>query len=142
MTSTVDVSTQGNGDMRNLTPLVREVVREHELEEGFVLAFVPGSTAAVTTIEFEPGLQRDFPDTLERIAPRDGSYLHHETWQDDNDHAHVKASLLGPSLSVPVVAGRLVLGTWQQVVLLDFDTRPRRREIVVQTHGRRLPANR
>jgi secondary thiamine-phosphate synthase enzyme len=100
-----------------------------------VLVFVPGATAALTTVEFEPGLVRDLPELFERIAPRDRPYHHDETWHDGNGHSHVRASLLGPSLTVPVQGGKLLLGTWQQIVLVDFDNRPHRRELVVQLSG-------
>jgi len=98
-------------------------------------AFVPGSTGALTTIEYEPGLLEDIPALFEKIAPRDFPYRHHETWHDDNGSAHLRAALVGPSISVPFVQGRLTLGTWQQLVLVDFDTRPRRRRLVVQIIG-------
>jgi secondary thiamine-phosphate synthase enzyme len=96
---------------------------------------VSGSTAGLTTIEYEPGLVQDLPAAFERIAPRSARYRHHERWGDDNGHSHVRASLLGPSLVVPVEGGRLLLGTWQQIVLVDFDTRARRRDVVVQLWG-------
>ena len=99
--------------------------------------FVTGSTAGVTTIEFEPGLLEDLPAAFERLAPQGLRYRHDETWHDGNGHSHVRASLLGPSLLVPFEDGRLLLGTWQQIVLVDFDNRPRRREIVVQLQGER-----
>jgi secondary thiamine-phosphate synthase enzyme len=110
-------------------------VREANLTRGVVTVFVSGSTAAVTTIEYEPGLVKDFPDMLERVAPNDLAYEHHKTWNDDNGRSHVKASLVGPSLTIPIVDGRLTLGTWQQVVLVELDTRPRTRKIVVQAMG-------
>jgi secondary thiamine-phosphate synthase enzyme len=97
--------------------------------------FVVGSTAGLTTIEYEPGLVHDIKKAFERIAPESGHYQHHEKWGDDNGHSHVRATLLGPGLTIPVVSGKLPLGTWQQVILVDFDTRPRNREIVVQITG-------
>ena len=100
------------------------------------VVFVVGSTAAITTIEFEPGLvNEDIDRAMEKIAPADGRYLHEETWHDDNGHAHVRASLVGPSLSVPIVDGQMTLGTWQQIVLIDFDTRTRTRKIICQIVG-------
>jgi secondary thiamine-phosphate synthase enzyme len=96
---------------------------------------VAGSTAAVTTIEFEPGLVQDFPQMMERVAPKSGEYEHQRRWHDGNGHSHVKASLLGPSLSIPLVEGELVLGEWQQVVLVEFDVRPRTRRVVLQVMG-------
>jgi secondary thiamine-phosphate synthase enzyme len=135
VTDRIRVRTRGDSHMLDLTPGVRELVSRHRFREGQALVFVVGSTAALTTVEFEPGLQRDLPEALERLAPRDLLYRHEETWHDDNGHSHVRASLLGPSLAVPFAEGRLLLGTWQQVVLLDFDTRPRDREVVVQLSG-------
>ncbi len=135
VTATLSVSTHGDSHMLDLTPQVQAAIERHRFGEGQVLLFVVGSTAALTTIEFEPGLQQDLPAALERIAPRERAYAHEQTWHDDNGHSHVRASLLGPSLVVPFKDGRLLLGTWQQVVLIDFDTRPRRREIVAQLTG-------
>lgn len=137
VTDSVVVPTRGDSQMIDLTARVQEVVGRHEFGEGQALVFVPGSTAGLTTVEFEPGLQKDLPAAFERIAPRGLRYEHEETWHDDNGHSHVRASLLGPSLTVPFKDGRLLLGTWQQVVLIDFDTRPRRREVVVQLSGLR-----
>lgn len=116
--------------MVNITDLACEVARRAG-GDGIAHLFVTGSTAAITTIEFEPGLARDFPAAMERIAPCDAPYAHEERWGDDNGHSHVRASLVGPSLVVPVAGGELVLGTWQQIVLVEFDTRGRDREIIV-----------
>lgn len=135
VTDRIRVRTRGDSHMLDLTRGVQDVVSRHRFREGQALVFVVGSTAALTTVEFEPGLQQDLPAALERLAPRDLPYRHEETWHDDNGHSHVRASLLGPSLAVPFADGRLLLGTWQQVVLLDFDTRPRDREVVVQLSG-------
>jgi secondary thiamine-phosphate synthase enzyme len=137
VTDSLAVQTRGDSQMIDLTSRVQEVVERHGFREGQALVFVSGSTAGLTTVEFEPGLQKDLPEAFERIAPSDIPYAHHETWHDDNGHSHVRASLLGPSLTVPLQAGRLLLGTWQQIVLIDFDTRPRRREVVVQVSGER-----
>jgi secondary thiamine-phosphate synthase enzyme len=137
VTDSVAVSTRGDSHMIDLTARVQEVVRRHGFREGQALVFVSGSTAGLTTVEFEPGLQQDLPAAFERLAPRRMRYAHEETWHDDNGHAHVRASLLGPSLAVPFREGRLLLGTWQQIVLVDFDTRPRQREVVVQLSGER-----
>ncbi|HSD65762.1 MAG TPA: secondary thiamine-phosphate synthase enzyme YjbQ [Vicinamibacteria bacterium] len=137
VTDSVAVSTRGDSHMIDLTARVQEIVRRHGFREGQALVFVSGSTAGLTTVEFEPGLQKDLPAAFERLAPRGMGYAHEETWHDDNGHAHVRASFLGPSLAVPFADGRLLLGTWQQIVLLDFDTRPRRRDIVVQLSGER-----
>jgi secondary thiamine-phosphate synthase enzyme len=137
LTDRIEVSTRGASHMLDLTPLVQAVVERHGYREGHALLFVVGSTAGLTTIEFEPGLQQDFPAALERVAPRGIVYAHEQTWHDDNGHAHVRASLVGPSLVVPFESGRLLTGTWQQIVLIDFDTRPRRREVIVQLAGER-----
>ncbi|HVO10717.1 MAG TPA: secondary thiamine-phosphate synthase enzyme YjbQ [Vicinamibacteria bacterium] len=137
VTDAVAVSTRGDSQMLDLTPGVQDLVTRHRFREGQALVFVPGSTAGLTTVEFEPGLQRDLPAAFERIAPRGVGYAHEATWHDDNGHSHVRASLLGPSLTVPFRQGRLLLGTWQQIVLIDFDTRPRQREVVVQLSGSR-----
>ncbi len=135
VTDTVSVATRGESEMVDLTERVQEVVDRHHLRHGQTLVFVSGSTAGLTTVEYEPGLLEDLPAAFERIAPRDIPYKHEDTWHDGNGHSHVRASLLGPSLTVPVKDGRLLLGTWQQIVLMDFDNRPRRREVVVQLSG-------
>jgi secondary thiamine-phosphate synthase enzyme len=130
------VSTHGQTQVLDITGEVGRVVAESGVQSGLVVVFVVGSTAGVTTTEAEPGLlMHDLKAFYERIAPEDGSYKHEETWGDDNGHAHVRASALGPSLTLPLVDGRMPLGTWQQIVLLDFDTRPRRRDVVVQVVG-------
>lgn len=131
----IRIPTRGEGEMHDLTERVAELVRKAGVSEGVVLVFVPGSTAGITTIEYEPGLLKDFPATMERIAPRDLDYAHDRTWHDGNGHAHVRASLLGPSLTVPIAGGKLLLGTWQQIALVDFDNRSRQRRIVVTIMG-------
>lgn len=138
VTDEIRVETRGDADMLDLTDELGALITQHRIDEGNVLLFVPGSTAGLTTVEFEPGLLRDIPEFFERIIPQGGRYHHEETWRDGNGHSHVRASLLGPSLVVPVRGGRATLGTWQQVVLIDFDNRPRRRAIVAQLWGRRL----
>jgi secondary thiamine-phosphate synthase enzyme len=135
-TEEIKVKTRGNCHVVDITERVAEAVSESGLVEGMVTLFNIGSTAGITTTEYEPGLvNHDVEALFERIAPQAGRYEHEETWHDDNGHAHVRASLLGPSLSVPVVAGRLTLGTWQQIILVDFDTRPRTRTIICQIIG-------
>jgi len=129
------LSTRGNGEMHDVTDGVAESVRQSGVTDGTVTVFVPGSTAGITTIEFEAGLRQDFPAAMERLAPRDLPYEHDRTWHDGNGHSHVRASMIGPSVTVPVAAGRLLLGTWQQVVLVDFDNRARDRRIVVTVVG-------
>ncbi len=127
---TLDISTDGNTDIVNLTA---ELARHgHQLEgDGLLHLFVVGSTAALTTIEFEPGLvKHDLPRVFQQLIPDDAHYDHEATWNDDNGHSHVRASLLGPGLTVPFANGKILTGEWQQVVLIDFDTRPRRRTII------------
>jgi secondary thiamine-phosphate synthase enzyme len=131
----IRVSTRGGGEMHDLTGAVAELVTETEVADGVVVVFVPGSTAGVTTIEFEPGLVRDFPAAMERFAPRTLDYAHDRKWHDGNGHAHVQASLLGPSLTVPIKDGTLALGTWQQITLIDFDNRARKRRVLVTIMG-------
>ena len=120
----------------NLTDRVAECVNSGRIREGLVTVFVVGSTAGITTTEFEPGLvNHDLKAAFEHLAPEDTRYRHEETWHDDNGHSHVRASILGPSLTLPLVDRKLQLGTWQQIVLIDFDTRPRTRRIIVQVVG-------
>src|ERR671931_1516588 len=130
-----DVATRGQGDAHDITDVVSRIVGESRIANGLATVFVVGSTAAVTTIEFEPGAVADLNRLFEQIAPRDADYRHHLRWGDDNGSSHVRAALLGPSLTVPFAAGALVLGTWQQIVVLELDTRPRKREIVIQVVG-------
>jgi secondary thiamine-phosphate synthase enzyme len=135
-TETIKVKTKGNCDVVNITEQVSEVVAQSDMREGTVTVFNVGSTAGITTTEYEPGLVNyDIETAFEKIAPEHARYEHEETWHDDNGHAHVRAALLGPSLSVPVVDGRLTLGTWQQIILVDFDTRPRTRTVICQMVG-------
>ena len=129
------LNTQGNGHTVDLTPGVERAVKESGVTSGVVTLFVVGSTAALTTIEYEDGAVADLGRVLESIAPRGAEYEHHLRWGDDNGHSHVRAALLGPSLSVPFIGGRLTLGTWQQIILIDFDTRLRQREVVAQIMG-------
>jgi secondary thiamine-phosphate synthase enzyme len=129
------ISTRGQGDAHDVTGLVSAVVTDAGLDAGIVTVSVVGSTAGVTTIEFEPGAIADLNRLFESLAPRQGDYDHHRRWGDDNGSSHVRAALLGPSLTLPIVDGQLLLGTWQQIMLLEFDTRPRKREIVIQVMG-------
>ena len=131
-TGLLRLETEGEGQIVDLTEGVLAVVRQSGVDHGAVCVFVTGSTAAVTTMEYEPGGVADLQALLERLVPRTGEYQHNVLNHDDNAHAHLRASLVGPSETVPLVAGQLVLGTWQQVVLIDFDDRPRRREVHVQ----------
>jgi len=131
-TGLLRLETEGEGQIVDLTEGVLAVVRQSGVDHGAVCVFVTGSTAAVTTMEYEPGGVADLQALLERLVPRTGEYQHNVLNHDDNAHAHLRASLVGPSETVPLVAGRLVLGTWQQVVLIDFDDRPRDRVVSVQ----------
>ena len=135
-TKNITVKTKGNCDIVDITGRVSEAVAQSRISDGAVVLFNIGSTAGLTTTEFEPGLANyDIEAAFEKIAPADGRYEHEETWHDDNGHAHVRAALLGPSLNVPVVDARLALGTWQQIILVDFDTRARTRTIICQIIG-------
>jgi secondary thiamine-phosphate synthase enzyme len=136
VTRSFEVETEGENQVVDITGDVREAVASGKLTSGVATVFLVGSTAAITTVEYEPGLVKDFPAMLERVAPERGvEYEHQRRWHDGNGHSHVKASLVGPSLSVPFVDGELVLGEWQQVVLVEFDVRPRSRRVVVQLVG-------
>jgi len=135
-TEKIKVQTKGNCDVVDITAQVGEVVAQSDILFGTVTLFNVGSTAGITTTEHEPGLVNyDISAAFEKIAPRNGRYEHEKTWHDDNGHSHVRAALLGPSLSVPVVDGKPALGTWQQIVLVDFDTRPRARTVICQIMG-------
>jgi secondary thiamine-phosphate synthase enzyme len=127
--------TSGDTDIIDITTRVSRAVAESGLTEGQVLIFVPGSTAAITTIEFESGVVRDLQEAIERLAPTGILYRHDARWGDGNGYAHVRAALLGTSLAVPLIKGRLILGTWQQIVLVDFDNEPRDRQVVVSISG-------
>ena len=127
--------TQGHGHMQRIDGEVAGVVRSSGIRHGVAHVFQVGSTGAIGTIEFEPGLEGDLPEALDRVLPPSRRYGHERAWHDGNGHSHLQATLLGPSLTVPVRDGELVLGTWQQVVFCDFDNRPRRRRIVAQVMG-------
>ena len=129
------VQTTGQGDVHDITGDVADAVSSAGLSHGIVTVAVVGSTAAITTIEFEPGAVHDFDRLFQQLAPRDADYAHHERWGDDNGSSHVRAALLGPSLTIPVSEHRLTLGTWQQLVLVECDTRARTRDVVIQLMG-------
>ena len=135
ITKTIQVKSRGENDMVDMTKQTSRLLTESKLEEGLVTVFVSGSTAAISTIEYEPGLINDFPDMLSRVVPNDIEYQHNETWHDGNGHSHIRASLIGPSLTIPFKDGKLMLGMWQQIVLFEMDTRQRTREIIVQIMG-------
>ena len=133
---TLEFSTRGNDHIVALTGEVQALVAETGINTGQVVLLAHGSTGALSTLEFEPGLvNHDIAAAMERIAPRDGRYVHEETWHDDNGHSHVRATTVGPSLALPVVNGAVPLGTWQQIVFMDFDTRPRKRTVHVSLVG-------
>jgi secondary thiamine-phosphate synthase enzyme len=135
-TKKFQVKTKGNCDIVNITSQVSNAIAESEISNGTVTVFNVGSTAGITTTEYEPGLVNyDIKAAFEKIAPQNARYEHEETWHDDNGHSHVRASFLGPSLAVPIVDGQMTLGTWQQIILIDFDTRPRARTIICQILG-------
>ncbi|MBD3383866.1 YjbQ family protein [candidate division KSB1 bacterium] len=135
ITETIPVSTKGNADIIDITGQARERLDKSGLSDGMVHFFVSGSTAAITTTEYEPGLIEDLPEALERIAPSGSDYHHDATWGDGNGHSHVRASFLGPGLGVPFANGRMALGTWQQIIVIDMDNRSRKREIIMQMMG-------
>jgi secondary thiamine-phosphate synthase enzyme len=135
ITKTTRIKTRGENDMIDITGETSKAVEESKMKDGIVTVFVSGSTAAITTIEYEPGLTQDFPRMLSRIAPKDIEYEHDNTWRDGNGHSHVRASLIGPSLTIPFKDGDLILGTWQQIILLETDTRQRERKIILQIIG-------
>lgn len=132
---TVSVRTEAEDEVVDITREVQEAVSGSGVANGLACVFVAGSTAALTTVEYEPGLVSDLHDAMDRLYPKDIGYEHHRRWGDGNGHSHVRASMLGPSLTVPVVDGRLLLGTWQQIVFMEFDNKPRTREIAVQVVG-------
>ena len=134
-THTLEISTKGQGNAHDVTGAVARAVAESAIRTGIVTVFVVGSTAGVTTIEFESGALHDLSAVFEELAPRDGEYQHHLRWGDDNGSSHVRAALLGPSVTIPFRDGELMLGQWQQIAVLEFDTRPRRRDIVIQIIG-------
>ena len=134
-TARCEVRTSGQGDVCDVTAEVAEALRRSGLSAGVVTVSVVGSTASITTIEHEPGAVADLGTALEKLAPRRGDYRHPERWGDDNGSSHVRAALLGPSITLPFADGQVLVGTWQQIVLAEFDTRPRTRRVVVQMLG-------
>ncbi len=134
-TDTIQLNTKGHTDIIDITGEVHDIITNHAIENGQVLIFVPGSTGGLTTVEYEPGLIKDLPEAYERIAPTGKSYHHDARWGDGNGYAHVRASLTGPSLTIPIINGRMSLGTWQQIIFIDFDNRSRKRELIVQVSG-------
>ena len=135
LSDTIKLHSAGEGDIIDMTTQLSTIVKESKIKNGTLTIFVSGSTAAVTTIEYEPGLVHDFPEMLSRIVPKEIEYEHDNTWHDGNGHSHVRSSLIGPSITIPIISGKLTLGTWQQVVLLEMDTRSRNRTVVLQIIG-------
>ncbi len=135
ITQSLGLRTQGHTDIQDITSQVATVVKESGLKSGIVTVFCTGSTGGLTTIEYESGVMDDLRQVLDEVVPPDRDYQHHLRWGDDNGSAHIRAALVGPSLTVPFIDGSLTLGTWQQIVFLDFDTRPRSRKLVVQVVG-------
>jgi secondary thiamine-phosphate synthase enzyme len=131
----LNIKTNGEVDIVDISNDIQNIVNKSKIKDGMICIFCPGSTGSVTTIEYEPGLQQDFPEALEKIAPKNIYYKHHETWHDDNGHSHVRASLMGPSTVIPIRKGKVIHGTWQQIVFVEFDTRPRNRNISIQIIG-------
>ncbi|MFQ6083319.1 MAG: secondary thiamine-phosphate synthase enzyme YjbQ [Candidatus Aminicenantia bacterium] len=135
-TESISLSTKGFNDIKDITPLVIQKLRNSHLKNGIVTLFVPGSTAGLTTIEYESGLIKDFSEFLEKIIPSNIPYHHNQAWGEGNGFSHVRASLVGPSLTIPFSQGELLLGTWQQIVFIDFDNRPRSRRVIIQIMGK------
>lgn len=135
ITKYLEFNTRGNTDIIDITTAVENLLNEEDLSEGSALVFAAGATAGITTIEYEPGLKLDYPAFFEKIIPSGINYKHNDTWHDGNGHSHLRASLQGASFTVPFANGRLLLGTWQQIVLIDFDTHPRERKVIVQFTG-------
>jgi secondary thiamine-phosphate synthase enzyme len=134
-TGSIQLNTNGNADVQDITPQVAQVVRSSKVKNGTVTIFCPSSTSALTTIEYESGCVSDLRRLFEEIIPQNREYAHNARWQDGNGHSHIRAALLGPSLTIPFVEGNLTLGTWQQVIYVDFDVRSRQRELVLQIIG-------
>ena len=136
-TDFIDVKTKGNCEILDITSGVQKIINKLKFSEGNVLIFAGGSTAGITTIEYEPGLLKDYPEFFERIAPGKINYKHDNTWHDGNGHSHVRASIQGASFNVPFKDGELLLGTWQQIIFIDFDNKPKHRKITVQITGKK-----
>jgi secondary thiamine-phosphate synthase enzyme len=135
VTRTIFIRSKGEGDMIDITLETSKILTQSKLKDGIITIFVSGSTAAVTTIEYEPGLKQDFPRMLSRIVPRNMEYQHENMWHDGNGHSHVRASLIGPSLTIPFKDTTLMLGTWQQIVFLEMDISKRERNVILQIMG-------
>lgn len=128
-------STQGKNEIINITGDLIQLVERSDISDGNILVFVPGATGALSTIEYEPGLIKDFPELMEKLIPENRIYSHNETWHDGNGHSHLRATMIGPSITIPFSEKKLILGTWQQVIFLEFDNKPHKRKIAVQING-------
>ena len=126
------LDTKGFTDIIDITKEVANIVESHQIDNGQVLVYIPGSTASITSIEYEPGLIKDLPQILEKLIPMNSKYHHDEKWHDGNGYAHIRASIIGNSFTIPIINGSLSLGTWQQIVLVDFDNKPRTRHVNIQ----------
>lgn len=135
VTEQIALQTRGEGDICDVTRDVADVVTKSGLRNGIVTVFVPGSTGALTTVEYEPGLLKDLPNMLERLAPKHLLYEHEKRWHDGNGHSHVRAALIGPGITIPFTDGRLTLGTWQQIIFMELDVRQRNRSLILQIIG-------
>lgn len=135
LTEYIQLDTDPEIDIIDISDQVRDLIEQHRIESGQVTLFVPGSTGGITTIEYEPGLLKDLPKFWEQLAPAGKTYHHNETWHDGNGHSHIRATLTQPDLTIPIVRGELTLGTWQQIIFIDFDVPARKRELVVQIIG-------
>jgi secondary thiamine-phosphate synthase enzyme len=132
----IHIKTNGEPDIVDITNDIQHSIQKSQLKDGLACVYIAGSTGAITTIEYEPGLMKDLPRALEIIAPKEIHYDHHETWHDDNGHSHVRASIMGSSMTIPFRKGRVIHGTWQQIVFVELDTSPRNRNIIVQLLGK------
>ena len=135
LTDSIEMATQGSTHIMDITDPLGECLARSRLTDGVLTVFVPGSTGGLTTIEYEPGLLKDLPALFEKLAPRDYPYHHHQTWHDDNGRSHVRSTIIGTSLVVPFIDGKLTLGTWQQIAVMNLDTSPRKRAVVLQVMG-------
>ena len=131
----IELNTKGFNDSVDITSRIQDNITASKIKDGYVLVFVPGATGGITTIEYEPGLLQDLPEMFEKIAPMNQSYFHDKTWHDGNGYAHLRSALIGPDITVPIQDNNMVLGTWQQIVFLDFDNRPRQRYLHIQICG-------